>query len=172
MEIIQLKSRDGKLISVNRSILSRSVVLQRKLEELNAAADNGNTLDVPEADGECLRKIIQWMERPAGTSEGIENGSVELMIPNNQEQNLVPSAGNTLESDGFDKEMFGSFPQLCVLMAAANRLQLQDLKDAAVRFVVEWKQGKNLEDLREMMENGASHVRGPQQSGGGSGMQH
>ncbi|XP_052890914.1 uncharacterized protein LOC128299093 [Anopheles moucheti] len=172
MDIIQLKSRDGKIISASRSILNRSVVLEKKLEELNTAAENGNTLDVPEADAECLRKLIQWMERQARTSEGTENGSAELMIPNNQEHNLAPSAGNTLENGVFDKEMFTNFPQLCLLMAAANRLQLQDFKDAAVRFVVEWKQGKNLEDLREMMENGASHVRGPHQSDGGSGMQH
>uniref|UniRef100_A0A182VZR0 SKP1 component POZ domain-containing protein n=1 Tax=Anopheles minimus TaxID=112268 RepID=A0A182VZR0_9DIPT len=169
METIKLKSKDGKIITAHRSTLARSVVLQKKLEELNGAAENRDTLDVPEADGDCLRKIIQWMERHEVSHDGTERDSAELMIPNNQEQNLAPSAG---KCGTFDKEMFTSFPQMCVLMAVANRLRVQDFIDAAVRFVVDWKQGKNLEDIREMMENGATHVRGSPQTGDGAGMQH
>uniref|UniRef100_A0A182RSZ4 Skp1_POZ domain-containing protein n=1 Tax=Anopheles funestus TaxID=62324 RepID=A0A182RSZ4_ANOFN len=171
METINLKSKDGKTISVNRSILTRSAVLQRKLEELNAADTNGDTLDVPEADGDCLRKIIKWMERQEGTYEGSEMDNGEVMIPNNQEQNMVPFVGNNVMGGAFDKEMFTSFPQICVLVAAANRLGVQDIIDAAVRFVVDWKQGKNLEDLREMMENGTTQIRGSHQAGDSNGMQ-
>uniref|UniRef100_A0A182M6B6 SKP1 component POZ domain-containing protein n=1 Tax=Anopheles culicifacies TaxID=139723 RepID=A0A182M6B6_9DIPT len=174
MEKIKLKSKDGKIVTAKRSILKRSEVLQKRLDELIGAAENCDTLDVPEADGDCLRKIVQWLERQEVTYDGSENDSTEVMIPNNQEQNLVPFAGisGTMEGGTFDKEMFTSFPHMCVLMAAANRLRVQDIINDGVRFVIGWKEGKNLEDIREMMENGATNIRGSLQVGDGTGLQH
>uniref|UniRef100_A0A182Y3X1 SKP1 component POZ domain-containing protein n=1 Tax=Anopheles stephensi TaxID=30069 RepID=A0A182Y3X1_ANOST len=171
MDTIQLKSRDGKIVIAKRIILARSTVLQKKLDELNDSTEKGDTLEVSEADGESLGKIIQWMNRMEGSSqeETEPDGASEPMIPNNQEQEMERVANNntTEGCDGaFDKEWFTSFPQFCVLVAVANRLRLADFVDAAVRFVVEWRVGKNLEDIREMMDNLGSNVRGPIQADG------
>uniref|UniRef100_A0A182SF06 Uncharacterized protein n=1 Tax=Anopheles maculatus TaxID=74869 RepID=A0A182SF06_9DIPT len=89
------------------------------------------------------------------------------MIPNNQEQNQEQRANNNAEEGGatFDKEWFTNFQQFCVLMAAANRLRVQDLVDAAVRFLVGWREGKDMDEIREMMENLGSNVREPNQAG-------
>ncbi|XP_050072189.1 uncharacterized protein LOC126560070 [Anopheles maculipalpis] len=175
METIQLKSRDGKTFTVQRTILARSTVLQKKLDELESSKANGDILDVPEADGESLSKLVQWMNRQASSSqEGTENGTAsQSMIPNNQEQEQ-PGGGhkNAKENGGgaaFDKEWFSSIPQLCVLIAVAHRLRLVDFVDAAVSFVIEWREGKHLEDIREMMENQFTSVCGPNQAADGTG---
>uniref|UniRef100_A0A182P516 SKP1 component POZ domain-containing protein n=1 Tax=Anopheles epiroticus TaxID=199890 RepID=A0A182P516_9DIPT len=146
-----------------------SPVLGQKLEELlgSGDAERKTVIDVPEADGYCLRKILQWLaaRKEVEHSQGTENNnSEEVEIPNNQEQcveqrNAGSCAGDSECFATFEKEYFTQFLDFCVLISAANRLQVRDFIDTATRFVMSWRQNKNLDDLRELLEQGTSLVR-------------
>uniref|UniRef100_A0A182KEP9 SKP1 component POZ domain-containing protein n=1 Tax=Anopheles christyi TaxID=43041 RepID=A0A182KEP9_9DIPT len=163
MDTIKLKAKDGEIVTVQRNLLKHSSVLEKKLEELDETAEAGAVVEVPEADGNSLGKIIQWLEQCKGNaqSDGTEknNYSEEMEIPNNQEQNVNRNAPSSETIAPIDKEYFTNFRQFCVLIAVANRLKVQEFVDAAVRFVLEWKEGKSLDEIREMLEQDAPQVR-------------
>ncbi|EAU77090.1 AGAP002747-PA [Anopheles gambiae str. PEST] len=165
METIKLKTKDGKVITAKRHLLKKSSVLEKKLEELaeEASSEVGTIMNVPEADENSLRNILQWLERCERTTESEGSGTIdaseEAEIPNNQEQNMDRNTGSGETGATFDKEYFTNFRQFCVMIAVANRLQVQEFVDAAVRFVIEWKQDKSLDEIRGLLERQELSVR-------------
>uniref|UniRef100_A0A182NQH5 SKP1 component POZ domain-containing protein n=1 Tax=Anopheles dirus TaxID=7168 RepID=A0A182NQH5_9DIPT len=113
MESVKLKSNDGEIIVAKRSIINQSSVLQKKLEELEAAGEKHGEqfLSIPEADGNCLRKIIQWMDNQKETppSQTVEKDSEDDAIPNNQEQLIEQnnSAGLLQQLNAAHRNMAG-----------------------------------------------------------------
>ncbi|XP_053679616.1 uncharacterized protein LOC128730569 [Anopheles nili] len=158
MEIIKLKAKDGEIINTKRSVLKISEILQKMMEELTPVEDGENLLTVPDVDGDCLCKIVMWMEHYAEVQDKRSGrDSEDIEIPNNQEQH-PQWLGGTAKNNAWNIEFFSNFPQIFIMIAAANRLKVHSLVDAAVHFLFACSKGKHSEEIRDLAENGVIEI--------------
>uniref|UniRef100_A0A182INR3 SKP1 component POZ domain-containing protein n=1 Tax=Anopheles atroparvus TaxID=41427 RepID=A0A182INR3_ANOAO len=150
MEQISLKSKDGVIIHVESSVLKQSKVLNAKMEAMKAENNTDFIIPVQDVNALYLSILVKWMERPIKKDSDNQN-SENSEIPNNQEQE-VPTRNPKKKRDDWDVQFFRAHRrQAFRLMAAANRLGVENFDQTFGRLLHMWIREKTPEQVYDLV---------------------
>ncbi|XP_058116866.1 uncharacterized protein LOC131259401 [Anopheles coustani] len=154
MEQIKLKTRDGGIMSVKRSVLKLSPVLLARLEAVEKTLDqDGKNVDfivVPEVDEAHLQLLMDWMKHRDGRVVALDGGSSE--IPNNQEHNGVEQNPSDQPWTEWDEKYFVEHHEHAyLLISVASALNIDIFVKTWSRRLFEWIRSKSQSEVQEMV---------------------
>ncbi|KAJ5643020.1 E3 ubiquitin ligase complex SCF subunit sconC [Penicillium longicatenatum] len=133
MATISLMSSDDALVTVERAVAERSILIKNMLEDLG---DSGEAIPIPNVNETVLKKVIEWCDH---------------------HKNDPPTAGDdddnrrkTTDIDEWDQKfMQVDQEMLFEVILAANYLDIKALLDVGCKTVANMIKGKSPEEIRK-----------------------
>ncbi|GAP89793.1 putative SCF complex subunit Skp1 [Rosellinia necatrix] len=133
---VSLKSNDDQIITVDKVVAERSLLIKNMLEDLGDAAV-GQTIPIPNVSESVLRKVIEWCEHhrsdPPSTNEDESDNRKKTTDIEEWDQKFMQ----------VDQEM------LFEIILASNYLDIKPLLDVGCKTVANMIKGKSPEEIRK-----------------------
>jgi S-phase kinase-associated protein 1 len=131
---VSLTSNDGAVITVDRDVAFRSVLIKNMLEDVG---DEDSSIPIPNVNEAVLRKVIEWCEHHKGD-------------PPSTDADDTDSRKKTTDIDEWDvKFMQVDQEMLFEIILASNYLDIKPLLDVGCKTVANMIKGKSPEEIRK-----------------------
>jgi len=132
--MISLTSNDGGVLTVEREVGFRSILIKNMLEDVG---DEGGSIPIPNVNEAVLRKVLEWCEHHRGD-------------PPSTDADDTDSRKKTTDIDEWDvKFMQVDQEMLFEIILAANYLDIKPLLDVGCKTVANMIKGKSPEEIRK-----------------------
>ncbi|CCC08400.1 Skp1 family, dimerization domain-containing protein [Copromyces sp. CBS 386.78] len=137
LQRVSLQSNDGQVITVDRVVAERSLLIKNLIEDLGDEAVMNEAIPLPNVNEPVLRKVVEWCEHhrkdPPQTTED-ENDSRK----------------KSTEIDEWDQKfMQVDQEMLFEIILAANYMDIKPLLDVGCKTVANMIKGKSPEEIRK-----------------------
>ncbi|KAI1175870.1 E3 ubiquitin ligase complex SCF subunit scon-3 [Nemania sp. FL0916] len=133
---IALASNDNHIITVEKAVIERSMLIKNMLEDLGPGAE-GETVPIPNVSESVLRKVIEWCEHhrndPPSTNDDESDNRKKTTDIDEWDQKFMQ----------VDQEM------LFEIILASNYLDIKPLLDVGCKTVANMIKGKSPEEIRK-----------------------
>ncbi|KAI1359901.1 E3 ubiquitin ligase complex SCF subunit scon-3 [Xylaria arbuscula] len=135
-ETIQLQSNDNHILTVDRAVAERSLLIKNLMDDLGEAA-LGQIVPIPNVTEPVLRKVIEWCEHhrndPPSTQDDDSDNRKKTTDIDEWDQKFMQ----------VDQEM------LFEIILASNYLDIKPLLDVGCKTVANMIKGKSPEEIRK-----------------------
>ncbi|RAH40878.1 SCF ubiquitin ligase subunit skpA [Aspergillus brunneoviolaceus CBS 621.78] len=130
---LRFQSSDGVVITIDRDVAQRSVLIKNLLEDLG---DTTEAIPIPNVNEAVLRKVIEWCEHHKGDPPSTGDDD--------------DSRRKTTDIDEWDQKfMQVDQEMLFEIILAANYLDIKGLLDVGCKTVANMIKGKSPEEIRK-----------------------
>jgi len=134
---ISLKSNEGVVMTVDRAVAERSVLIKNMVEDMGEEAFDTEVIPIPNVNEAVLKKVLEWCEHhrndPAPTNDDETDSRKKSTDIDEWDQKFMQ----------VDQEM------LFEIILAANYLDIKALLDVGCKTVANMIKGKSPEEIRK-----------------------